>query len=338
MNKDPLLDYESQLYREYEAYLLRKQREPSIGTRIYGMFKFFTVYLILSGTIFSVLLGILNFGAYSARLLNWVDPTALLSIKTDIQSVISASSIEVHASEAEQDTRSESLALIEEKVAETDPSIVYSRSYAPNRLLGNIPESGIAEPKFEVAPYENRIIIPRLGKNIPLIDVFHDQDADYIKMHEIFMEELRKGVVRYPGTARPGEVGNVFIFGHSSNYPWVKSEYNQVFALLDTLKNGDDIVIFYGQKKYTYRITDRATVKPGDMDVLASRDPKKKELAIMTCWPIGTTLERIILFGELVENESTSRETSQTWATHSGSTLSGITLSWSILSGTTLVK
>lgn len=118
------------------------------------------------------------------------------------------------------------------------------------------------------------------------------------------MEELRKGVVRYPGTARPGEKGNVFIFGHSSNYPWVKSEYNDIFALLDTLENGDEVVIFYEQKKYTYRMTDRAVVKPGDMKALESRDPNKKELALMTCWPIGTTLERIILFGELVDNDS----------------------------------
>ena len=149
-------------------------------------------------------------------------------------------------------------------------------------------------------------------------------------MHEIFMEELRKWVVRYPGTARPGEEGNVFIFGHSSNYPWVKSEYNDVFALLDTLQNGDDVVIFYGQKKYTYRITDRSIVKPGDMQVLDSRDPHKKELALMTCWPVWTTLERIILFGQLIENDlpntKNTQLTSSTGSTSSGSTNSGITL------------
>jgi len=37
------------------------------------------------------------------------------------------------------------------------------------------------------------------------------------------------------------------------------------------------------------------------MEVLESRDPHKKEIALMTCWPIGTVLERIIYFGELVE-------------------------------------
>lgn len=176
------------------------------------MFKFFTLYIILSGTIFSVLLGLLNFSAYSARILNWIDPGSLLTLKTEIQSVISSSSIEVHASEEEHEARTESLDIIEGKIAQTDPSIIYSRSYEPSRLLGSIAPEGIATPKFEVAPYENRILIPRLAKNIPLVDVYHDSDADYLKMHEIFMEELRKGVVRYPGTARPGEEGNVFIF------------------------------------------------------------------------------------------------------------------------------
>jgi len=110
-------------------------------------------------------------------------------------------------------------------------------------------------------------------------------------------------VVRYPGTSRPGEVGNAFIFGHSSNYPWVPSEYNDVFALLNTLETNDEIIVYYDQKKYIYRVTDRSIVQPGDTDALSSRDPSKKEISLMTCWPIGTTLERYIIFGELVESK-----------------------------------
>jgi sortase A len=121
-------------------------------------------------------------------------------------------------------------------------------------------------------------------------------------MHEIFMEELKKWVVRYPGTAQPWQVGNAFIFWHSSNYPWVKSEYNDIFALLDNLELWDEIIVYYNQKKYIYRVTDRAIVKPGDVKALESRDPNKKELSLMTCWPIGTTLERLIIFAELQEN------------------------------------
>ncbi len=58
------------------------------------------------------------------------------------------------------------------------------------------------------------------------------------------------------------------------------------------------------------------------MDALESRDKNKKELAIMTCWPIGTTLERIILFGELVEDDGTVQKKTGTGAdiTQTGST------------------
>ena len=59
--------------------------------------------------------------------------------------------------------------------------------------------------------------------------------------------------------------------------------------------------MYYNQKKFIYKVTDRATVKPGDVKTLESRDPEKKELSLMTCWPVGTTLERLIIFAELQE-------------------------------------
>jgi LPXTG-site transpeptidase (sortase) family protein len=70
---------------------------------------------------------------------------------------------------------------------------------------------------------------------------------------------------------------------------------------LDNLEDGDEIIVFYNQKKLVYKVTDRAVVKPGDVQVLESRDPSKKELSLMTCWPVGTTLERLIIFAELQE-------------------------------------
>lgn len=74
--------------------------------------------------------------------------------------------------------------------------------------------------------------------------------------------------------------------------------------MLDTLEDGDEIIVYYNQKKFVYKVTDRTTVKPGDTEVLNARDPNKKEISLMTCWPIGTTLERLIIFGELVEESA----------------------------------
>jgi len=54
-----------------------------------------------------------------------------------------------------------------------------------------------------IAPYENRIVIPKIGKNIPLLDV-KDRPVDgVVELNNIFMEELENGVVRYPGSAKP---------------------------------------------------------------------------------------------------------------------------------------
>jgi len=82
----------------------------------------------------------------------------------------------------------------------------------------------------------------------------------------------------------------------------MKGEYNSVFVLLDELSFGDEIIVYFNQKKFTYIIKEKKVVKPGNVKVL-DRDQEKKELSLMTCWPIGTTLNRLIVFAELQEEK-----------------------------------
>jgi LPXTG-site transpeptidase (sortase) family protein len=289
MYTDPLLAYE------------KKQKQKNIFRSLGRTLKFLVSYLFVTGWVFAVLLALINYSAYSARLMNYINPEALISAREQVETLLSSTSIEVHASEEGTLEKIDSLETVTEKIIASSPEIVYKKLYSPAELLAGLSDRRSRETTFSLTPYENRIIIPRIGKNIPLVDIASDLHPEYEVMHETFMEELKKWVVRYPGTARPGEVGNVFIFGHSSNYPWVQSEYNDIFALLDELQTGDEITIYYFQKKYVYTVTDRAIVKPGDVQALDQRDPEKKELSLMTCWPIGTTLERLIIFAELTE-------------------------------------
>lgn len=184
MHTDPFL--------EYEELILREVHEPKTIHRIFGVLRFLSLYLILSGTIFSLLLGALNFSAYSNRFLSWIDPARFEQIRSDLEGAIAQSSIEAHAADMHVEDRSLPLDILEEKIAQTDPDLIYSRTYTPDRLLGSINNESSSRVSFAVTPYENRIIIPKLGKNIPLVDVDHDQDASYTEMHEIFMEELKK--------------------------------------------------------------------------------------------------------------------------------------------------
>jgi hypothetical protein len=136
----------------------------------------------------------LNFGAYSSRVLDWVDPARLSAIQEDLTSAISRASIDAHANDTIgiTDSLDQTREIVTEKIANSDPALVYSRTYSPDQLLSHIDSQRSARATFEVVPYENRIIIPKIGKNIPLVDVDHDIGTSYTQMHEIFMEELKK--------------------------------------------------------------------------------------------------------------------------------------------------
>jgi LPXTG-site transpeptidase (sortase) family protein len=293
---DPLLAYEQGLVKKKSLFSSLKQTTL-----------FLFQYLTLTGGIFLLLMGVINYSAYSQRIANWVNPDALIHARDEVNGLLSkATSVTVHASEEANNEAREDLETVKEKILEAEPSVVYSRNYGPEGLLANAGTQDTISANFTLAPYENRLVIPKLGKNVPLVDVMIDHGANFETMHEVFMEELRKGVVRYPGTAEPGNLGNVFIFWHSSNFPWVKSEYNDIFALLDKLEKGDEIIIYYFQKKYVYTVTEHREVKPGDVKTLETRDKTKRELSLMTCWPVGTTLDRLIVFAELNESASTN--------------------------------
>jgi hypothetical protein len=58
-------------------------------------------------------------------------------------------------------------------------------------------------------------------------------------------KKLRDGIVHLGSTVQPGEIGNSYIVGHSSNYSFVKSDYNTIFKPLEsTSKPGEDFFIY----------------------------------------------------------------------------------------------
>ncbi|MDQ1344411.1 MAG: sortase [Patescibacteria group bacterium] len=260
---------------------------------------FLVRYVAVSSAVFVVLLVTANYSAYSTIAWNWMSPDAVKASSAAVVESIVKSKITAYASESESGAEIANVEQAEDLKKKLDESnvVVKENILSPKKLVPAKPQMNV---DFDILPYENRIVIPKIGKNIPLVDVESGNGVDFDHMENIFMKELEKGVIRYPGTARPGESGNAFVFGHSSNYPWMKGAYNQVFALLDQLVYGDEIIVYYDQKKYVYVIGEKKIVKPGDVKVL-NRGEGRKELSLMTCWPVGTTLKRMIVFAELKE-------------------------------------
>jgi len=55
---------------------------------------------------------------------------------------------------------------------------------------------------------------------------------------------LKDGIVHMADSVMPGEIGNSYIIGHSSNFRQVISNYNSVFATLQQGKIGEEFIVF----------------------------------------------------------------------------------------------
>ncbi|MBI4066223.1 sortase [Candidatus Gottesmanbacteria bacterium] len=143
------------------------------------------------------------------------------------------------------------------------------------------------------------LIIPKVGINTAVIPAVNPADpGDYL-------DALKKGVAHASTSYFPDEDGTVYLFSHSTNYDWFVSDLNAVFYLLKNLTEGDLVVIFYKGKQYTYLLREKRVVKPTETSYLI---PQKgvKTLILQTCWPPGSTAERLLLFADLIETSGQS--------------------------------
>lgn len=292
-------DDEKQEVDIFISSTLEEENAPQKKNRFVELCIFIIKYATTSISIFGVLLVASNYSAYWNLAYSFIYAEEMQHTqKSLIESVAAANITEDNSEESEEEKKKEDTfeQLKDEDTPEYAPSI-HSLSYLTQNNTENV-KLGI-----EITPYENRVVIPKIGKNIPLIDITQQKVSGIDELNDIFMDELENGVIRYPGSAKPGENGNAFIFGHSSNFPWMEWEYNDVFALLDHVVYDDEVVVYYGQEKHTYKIKTKNVIKPGDVSVLKNNENDKSKITLMTCWPIGTTLNRLVLTWELISVE-----------------------------------
>ncbi|MBT4385082.1 sortase [Candidatus Peregrinibacteria bacterium] len=163
---------------------------------------------------------------------------------------------------------------------------------------------GIFPLGIQPTPFENRLEIPAINVNSRIVEPEFGLDSligqDWNALEDQIRSSLLNGLVHYPGTALPGDKGNVFITGHSSNVFWEKSDYNTVFALLPKIEEGDDIFVSYDQVDYHYRVISKKEVTPKEVGILEQGDDKI--MTLMTCTPVGTVLRRLVVTAELIED------------------------------------
>ena len=242
-------------------------------------------YIATSATIFAVLLLTSNYSAYTELAQSYINPEINQKASVNILNSVEASKISNS---------------IKKKITIKN----HEKKLHNKKTKYSIKKSALDTNKkniklnIEITPYENRIIIPKIAKNIPIVEVKNKIAKNAKELENIFMKELEDWVVRYPWSTKPWKNWNTFIFGHSSNYPWIKWDYNEVFANLGKLSYWDEIIVYYWQKKYIYIVREKRTITPWETKIL-KRNNNKDELTLMTCWPVWTTLNRLIVISEL---------------------------------------
>ena len=147
---------------------------------------------------------------------------------------------------------------------------------------------------------ENKLVISKINVDAPIVEAESIKDKDIVK-------SMESGVVHYPTTSKPGEKGNVFLTGHSSNYRWAKGSYNFVFALLNKMQKNDLIIVYFNGTKYVYKVFDIVVVSPQDVSVLGQTEDSI--ISLMTCDPPGTTWKRRVVKGIQIEPDSKNNAT-----------------------------
>jgi len=102
---------------------------------------------------------------------------------------------------------------------------------------------------------------------------------------------LRHAAGHIPGTALPGEAGNVGISGHRDTF----------FRPLRNIRRDDVIVFTTLHGDYRYRVVSTSVVRPDDIAVL---EPTASEiLTVVTCYPfyfVGAAPDRFIVRAERI--------------------------------------
>lgn len=159
-----------------------------------------------------------------------------------------------------------------------------------------VAEAGLNIEEISSLSPNYRLFIPKIGVEAPIILPKSDTTED-------ILAGLEEGVGLYPDSALPGTPGRGVLLGHSSRASWYRGNYATIFTLLSKLDTGDEFIITNGSQSYRYLVFDRQVLSPDDTNELLANPADSSELALITCYPIGSSSQRTVVQAKLVGAE-----------------------------------
>ncbi len=173
-------------------------------------------------------------------------------------------------------------------VPETTSTVAPTTSVAPTTVPLTVPDTLPEQPAAPIAPPADPrapedqiqlggISIPKLGVDAPLLE-------------GIRLTTLDNGPGHWPGTAMPGEVGNVVVAAH-------RTSHGGPFRNIDQLVAGDSVLFNTAGVETEYLVTGTEIVEPNAIWIVDPTDTPTATL--FACHPPGSVRQRIVVYLEL---------------------------------------
>jgi sortase A len=126
------------------------------------------------------------------------------------------------------------------------------------------------------------IEIPKLGLSVPL-------------RQGITLTQIDRGPSHWPGTAMPGQIGNVVVAGH-------RVTHTRPFRHIDKLVNGDEVVFTVEGQRWTYVVTGNQVVTPQALWIVDQTPAPTATL--FACHPPGSARYRYVVHLALADGQT----------------------------------
>ena len=140
--------------------------------------------------------------------------------------------------------------------------------------------TAVASPSPPPANVANQLVIPAMLYDQPIIE-------------GPTIRALHYGPWRLPTGSSPDKGGNTVIAGHRFTY----TNPRGTFYSLDKVKVGDEIALYWQNRKYRYTVTTTEVVLPTDVGVIAPT--AQPQLTLFTCTPLWSPKNRLVVIARL---------------------------------------
>ena len=146
------------------------------------------------------------------------------------------------------------------------------------------------------APYPVRLLMPAISLSSPI------KELKIVNLADDRAWETPKDVIGHiPSTARPGEKGNVYLFGHlHSPIKGEGSVFKRLPAIPDLLKKGEDVYIEITNQEhedFLYRVVETKVVHKDAFSLETNNNPI---VTLVACVPKYVYDHRLLVIAELI--------------------------------------